>query len=281
MTSVKIILTSAIVLAGFAAMAQQTKGGSTREWQRYDVSYDTVYTTVTENVYYPSTSTSYMRIGLVRGRGLWAEPSRAAYPEDGFKGEDGLDMNSGFEIFFGGWTNMTEINKGLHPAIDLSTTFEMGLQVYSYNLSEDTASLGYEVDYGSTYSFSTRWGLGATVKPLEFAGLAPDDAGALLVDVGANLGIDLWGTGETTYDNPNGSYGSIYYDDESFIGARLNFNFHLGVRYKFIGAYVEMGRDLSHLFNPTYDHDLNSYYYESFDEEVEFNTLTYGVSIHF
>lgn len=260
--------------------AQRTSGGSTQSWRRYDVQYDTTYTQITENVSYPTTSTTYFRAGLIQGRGLWSEASRLGWPEDGFKGERGNDMTGGYEFFFGRWTNMTETNKNLHPAIDLSGIFEMGLQIYNYELSADSAALGYEVDYGTTIGLSTRLGVGATIKPMLFASDAVPTKNGLLVDVGANIGLDFWGTGETTYQNPSNT-GDFSYDDESFLGVRVNLNLHLGVRYGFVGVYVEYGNDLTHLLNPTYVHENNGQYYEEFEENVEYNTLTYGISLHF
>lgn len=263
------------------AFAQRTSGGSTQTWRRYDVQYDTTYNTITENVRYPSTSNAYIRIGLVKGRGLWSEPSLGGWPEDGFKGINGSDATSGFELFFGGWTNMTEVNKNLHPAIDLSTIFEMGVQFYQRELSTDTAALGYDVDYALTGGLSTRLGIGATIKPTLFTSTSVPTSNSLLIDVGVTIGFDMYGSGQTTYSNPSGNNGYFEYDDESFIGMRLNANLHLGVRYKFVGFYVEVGNDLLHLIDPSYDHYYNSTLIENFDEDVKYNTVTYGISFHF
>lgn len=260
------------------ALAQRTKGGSTQSWRRYDVQYDTTYQAVTENVRYPSTSRTYFRVGIVNGRGLWTEESLTYYPENGFKGTDGGDMAGGWEIVIGGWTNMTESNKNLHPAVDLSLINEFGLHVYNYEYNGDVAD--YSVDYGTTYDIDYALGVGATIKPGLFSGsTTPPSSNGVLIDVGATVGLNLFGIGETTYQSGN-SEGDLYYD-EDLIGMRLNLNLQIGIRYGFVGAYVCFGQDMADIYAPTYQHDYNGSDFESFEEDVAYNTTSFGLSLNF
>lgn len=282
----KIFTLLLIIGTALPTLAQRTSGGSTQSWRRFDVTYDTIYRTVTESVSMPSTSKSYIRGGLLRGRGKWAEPSRPYWPEWGrYDNGDtaGGDMSGGFELAFGGWNNLTNTNKQLHPAIDLSSIWELGWQNYTYELSEDVPF--YEVEYGSTHSFYYGLGLGATIKPLLFSGgsLTDPSKSALLVDIGITANLHLHYSSESTYRA--GGIEATFGHDDDLLGSRMNTTLYLGVRYNFISVYMTYATDLVDLYNPEYTHSSTSNSSQSFtdyfEEDVDFNTLSFGVGLNF
>lgn len=271
-----------LVLIGFAApaLAQRTSGGSTQSWRRFDVRYDTTYREITEQISMPPTSKTYFRVGVVRGRGLIAEDSRVYYPEDGRKGINGGDMTGGYEIVFGSWSNLTETNQSLHHAVDLSFITEFGWQQFRYEANSEVAD--YTVDYGSTNNFFYGLGLGATIKPLLFSAsdLSKVPEKTLLIDIGAYASASIFLTGETTYTS--GNFEGYYNHEDDIIGARLDGTIHLGLRYGFFGVYAQYGMDLASLYNPEYYHaSTTNSFSETFEEDVVYNTMSFGVSLIF
>lgn len=271
-----------LLVIGFVlpAFAQRTSGGSTQSWRRYDLTYDTTYSTVTERINYPSTSRQYFRIGLIRGRGQIAEESEVYYPEWGRQSLGGGDMNGGFEIVYGSWQNMENVNTGLHPAVDMSLITEFGYHRYTYENSSSVTD--YTVDYGATNGFDFALGVGATIKPMMFNVSSPEEIpkNQVLIDVGATLGVHLFATGETTYSS--GGFEAYYNHEDDLLGARMDANIHLGIRYNFIGIYMVYGVDVLDLYNPEYFHEsTNTNFSENFEEDVAYNTLSFGVSLNF
>lgn len=266
------------------ALAQRTSGGSTQSWRRFDVTYDTTYRTVTENVSMPSTSKTYFRGGLLRGRGKWAEPSRDYWPEWGREDQGdtaGGDMSGGFEIVLGNWENLVGVNQDLHPAIDLSFIWELGWQNYTYELSSDAPS-DYTVDYGSTNSFYYGLGLGATIKPQVFGmkDLSKATSKMFLIDIGASANFHLYNSGDSEYQSGNFSASFGHSDDP--LGMRINGTLYAGIRYDLFSVYVTYNADLLDVYNPTYEHlNANGGLINDFEEDVDFNTVSFGVGLNF
>lgn len=284
----KKILTIILVLGTvLPAFAQRTSGGSTQSWRRYDVTYDTTYRTVTENITMPSTSKSYLRAGLLRGRGKWATPSRVGWPEWGRQDQGdtaGGDMSGGYELVFGNWENMTSVNSGLHPGIDLSFIWELGWQHYTYETSEDLPT-NYSVEYGATNSFYYGLGIGATFKPLVFGMRDPTKAPEkmILIDIGATANFNFHNSGESTYQS--GGVRALFNHEDDPIGMRINATLYAGLRYDFISVYVTYCTDLADIYNPEYVHESTSgssfNFSETFEEDVDFNTISFGVGLNF
>lgn len=293
MTRKNIIITLSIVLFSSTwALAQQTKGGSTQDWRRYDIQYDTVYSTVTEQVSLPPSSKSYFRGGLLSGTGLWADDSfvnsaNLGFPEDGLAGTDGADMSGGWEVVYGKWNNWENTNKNLHPGIDMSEIVELGVQGYNFEYSGPASEYAHS---GAAYSFFFGYGVGVTLKPMVLGGkdATSRDNNKLLVDIGLSFNMHLYGFTDfeysgTAYDGGGNAFPYTGYNtfDSDPLGARIDYQLQVGVRYGFIGAYFFLSNQLTGLYKPEYESYFNNGYIGPGVEDMNFGLTGFGISLNF
>lgn len=62
----------------------------------------------------------------------------------------------------------------------------------------------------------------------------------------------------------------------------INGTLYAGMRYDFFSVYVTYNADLLDVYNPTYEHlNANGGLINDFEEDVDFNTVSFGVGLNF
>lgn len=118
-------------------------------------------------------------------------------------------------------------------------------------------------------------GIGATLNPDVLFNSKTD----LRVDIGLTLHGILYATDETTY--VAGNLDGVYDHDDDEFGARVDYALQLGLRYKFIGLYVIIYRELFDLYNPEYVHVIeNGSGFDLFYEDIEFGSAGVGITLN-
>jgi hypothetical protein len=263
----KYFLTAILASSTLTMLAQYTQGGSRKKWEEYDVIYDTVMVERTVTSAYPPTSSTYLRLSLMNGRGLISEPSQTFFPENGFRGTEGHDMGRGYEFALGGYGNWNEVNKQLHPGIDFSNNWEVAFQFATPEYTGTES--GYTVDYGTYYGIAFGYGIAATIKPGYFDSKANSGLKDLFIDLGYRLDLNAFNMGETTYryESPTLIFsGDITSED---FALRLDGSFFVGLRYKFIGLRLDLANQLTNILAPVYTHSYSDSNSNSFTEEIE------------
>lgn len=278
----KYLLLYTLCLGCIVANGQITMGGSTVDWQKYSTQVDTIYEEY--ELSYPSTSYYAWRPGVIFGNGLWAEDPEEYYPEHGPEGTSGHGMSIGFEGFFNGFKNLTEVNKNLHPSVDISLAYDYGIQVYLYDY-DNSHDPDLEVVYGPTLNFMIGLGPGATFRPKYLSSqLDQDDfTNGIMFDFAYILDLVLYNTFDSYYILPGFYRGDFYTEG---VGLRLDGALHLGVRATdTFGAYVRFVNPLTTFLTPSYVHTIDfdgfDFFDEVFDENVEFSRMELGLIIGF
>lgn len=139
-TTMKINLyfSSFILLLAFTTSAQITKGGSTKNYERYHITYDSIVTETkvplkgfTEHlsfdIAYVTPTDEWSKTQMTQSEYLsnpyWASPF--------FTGQVGLTR--GFSMGFGGITPLNSLNKNLIPNIDLGLNIKYGATFLGYS----------------------------------------------------------------------------------------------------------------------------------------------------
>jgi hypothetical protein len=157
------------------------------------------------------------------------------FPQNGFMGNAPNNLERGFEISLGGYNNWDNINKNLHPGIDISGIYDIGIQYVTRefdNRFEDNLmnpSDWYRVDYGNYFGFWMGWGIGTTLKPAYIAELETGPLDHLLIDIGLRADLLFYGSGITTieiddlyFDDPNDRYDFERELDMEMLGMRID-----------------------------------------------------------
>lgn len=284
----KKLLLLAFTASSFVANAQVTSGGSKQNWEKFSVEYDTVVVEETLSSSYPSTSKSYVRLGFVNYSGSIGESHRWA-PEEALQGNEsfGLGMESGYELAIGGYTNFTSINNGLHPAIDLSSVYEVGFQWCALAEAQEPAPFSgpgavNSIDGGTFLQAHYGYGVVATIKPAYLTDKIIPALKDVYFDIGLRPDLTLYGHTPMTqrFEDP---FTGDFYDlsIEEGIGFGLNLNIMLGLRWKFIGIRYDISNVLSTLAAPepyiTSNFQTNDY----FTNETQYESGKFSIMLFF
>ncbi len=278
----KKLLLLVFTASSFIAHAQVTSGGSKQNWEKFSIEYDTVVVEETLSSSYPSTSKTYVRLGFVNYSGSIGE-SHKWFPELALLGDEnyGLGMESGYELALGGYTNFTSINNGLHPAIDLSSIYEVGFQWCALAEAQEPGPFTgpgavNSIEGGTFLQAHYGFGIMATIKPAYLTDKIIPALKDLYFDIGLRPDLTLYGhtpMNQRFVDPLNGNEYEITIDEG--VGVGLNLNIMFGLRWKFIGIRYDVSNVLSTLAAPEPYYDGNYFTNETLYESGKFSIMLF------
>ena len=259
----KRILFLLILLFGLTELgiAQVTRGGSEKNYDRFRIKYDTI---VSErkvlqdaSINNPFSNYNSIQIGFARGYGYSTGlPSAFEYTNSPYYGEPiasgEIGLGNGFSFQFENQQAFNGINKNLIRMLDFHGRFGMGYtnlsqdwsSIYSRNTPDPASSEAFFNDlleagnYNNFHIINFGYGIGLTVYPVkETKNLAVD------ITYGLNLNLIFGGTANLNLEEnfQDGSSQEVTVDITDYDGGSIGFSnyLRLGIRYSNFMFFVQ------------------------------------------
>lgn len=302
-------------------VAQMTRGGSEKNYDRFRIKYDTIVTErkVLENgsIYNPMNNYSSLHIGLAKGLGFSTGlPTRNEYNNSPYYGEPiasgKIGLQSGFTIQFETHNDLKGINKNLIRMLDSHLKFGFGYTGLSQNwtgiYSNENGLDGTETlyrdlleaaNYKNYHLINIDLGLGMSFYPVSTMKNFAIDA-----TLGFRMNLFFGGGVTSSIDESDDMGGNLEYnlDIYDYDGGTIGFSNYLKIaaRYSNFMVFLQYNTgvnlaDLSKNQNTieesaTYSYQnslMGIYDYDSYntsyerDDQLRLNNLQFGIGLTF
>lgn len=259
--NISLIFLAAPFLGLLPAHAQFTEGGSTKSYEKYRYSVDTIVTarTITNTTQLPQGRQSYFYFSVGLAAPLSTTFSQKADPNssisDSYGGRDGMGGKIGGSFSLGGFYAFKSLNNKLIPLLDLGLAQNHTLGIHAYNWKNVNSFYSNDVKYNPFISFGSTLAPTVVINPLWKTG------GKLHIDVGYKLGAAVVFGGGQEYDGYDFTY---LIERENFTKPHFLHGPSIRVRY----SLLFVGLD----FNFMKDNTDDAYYLSSTDDFGNYNT---------
>ena len=304
-----------------AGIAQMTRGGSEKNYDRFRIKYDTIVTErkVLQNgsIYNPMNSYSSLHIGLAKGLGFSAGlPTRNEYTNSPYYGEPiasgELGLQSGFTIQFETHNDLKSINKNLIRMLDSHLKLGFGYTGLSQDWTgiyagenglsgqeEVYKKLLDEANYKNYHLLNADLGIGMSFYPVPTMKNFAIDA-----TIGMRMNLFFGGGVTSSLDESDDMGGNYEYDLDiyDYDGGTIGFSNYLKIaaRYSNFMVFLQYNTgvnlaDISPNENTieesvtySYDNDLMGIYdYNSYNisyergDKLRLNNIQFGIGLTF
>lgn len=311
----KVLSTICLLLVSVNLLSQWTKGGSTKNYEKYSVKLDSVKRVEQIQIPVKNTSYTYMGIGLLNPSSdefnTIASPIQIAYGE-GFLGglfsSGNMGGTMGFSAEIGGIQQFK--NRNLTPYLDLGGTYDISYSAIRWKFpstyeTDPTFNQLYHtyvssVKGGTFHNLAYRLGLNLTINPKPKEDLVRADiffrAGVGFVFGGVKTKLDVYSYENFTDINGDETWdGTIEHKDEDIaalqiplqfgVNIRILEKFYIGFRYNFRMLYNNERsetRDWVYQYN---NYESSTFYYDNvtytsnYSSNVDLKNLTFNLGI--
>jgi hypothetical protein len=313
----KIFLSLVIIMFTLSSYAQWTKGGSTKNYEKYSMRLDSVRKVKTTQIPVKNTSTNYFGIGILRPTSdqfnTVATPNQI-FSSQGFAGgffqTGNMGGATGFNVELGGIQQFK--NKNLTTYLDLGANWEVSYSAIRWKLPSNYSSdPSFGVLYqnylealggGTFHNVVTRFGLNLTINPQPQEDMVRADiffrggVGFVFGGAPSNLSVYSYET-FTTYNGNETWDGTVEHKDEDVMDIQFPLQFgvnlrimekgYIGFRYNFFMIY-DSERSETRTWEYQYnDYDTPYYSYgnptftDSYNANVDLKNFTVNVGLLF